>query len=66
MSTAGPRRRSAKPSPRASRSSAIAATSGCEGSIVNLQVEYFIRQSGGDIIVAIANAGGALEKIGKP
>jgi nucleoside 2-deoxyribosyltransferase len=37
-----------------------------EGSIVNLQVEYFIRQSGGDIIAALADAGGALEKIGKP
>jgi nucleoside 2-deoxyribosyltransferase len=37
-----------------------------EGSIVNLQVEYFIRQSGGDIVAALADAGDALEKIGKP
>jgi nucleoside 2-deoxyribosyltransferase len=37
-----------------------------EGSIVNLQVEYFIRQSGGDIIAALAEVGGALEKIHKP
>jgi nucleoside 2-deoxyribosyltransferase len=34
-----------------------------EGSIVNLQVEYFIRQSGGDIITALANLAPALEKL---
>jgi len=34
-----------------------------EGSIVNLQVEYFIRQSGGDIITKIAELGPALEKL---
>jgi nucleoside 2-deoxyribosyltransferase len=34
-----------------------------EGSIVNLQVEYFIRQSGGDIISQLADVGKALEKL---
>jgi nucleoside 2-deoxyribosyltransferase len=34
-----------------------------EGSVVNLQVEYFIRQSGGDIISQIADLGAALEKM---
>jgi nucleoside 2-deoxyribosyltransferase len=34
-----------------------------EGSIVNLQVEYFIRQSGGDIITSVAELGPALAKI---
>jgi len=34
-----------------------------EGSIVNLQVEYFIRASGGDIILAIADLAPALERI---
>jgi nucleoside 2-deoxyribosyltransferase len=34
-----------------------------EGSTVNLQVEYFIRQSGGDIITTIADLGSALKKI---
>jgi nucleoside 2-deoxyribosyltransferase len=34
-----------------------------EGSTVNLQVEYFIRQSGGDIITQIADLGEALKKI---
>jgi nucleoside 2-deoxyribosyltransferase len=34
-----------------------------EGATVNLQVEYFIRQSGGDIITAIEKLPGALEKI---
>jgi nucleoside 2-deoxyribosyltransferase len=34
-----------------------------DGSIVNLQVEYFIRQSGGDIIITIADLGPALEKL---
>jgi nucleoside 2-deoxyribosyltransferase len=33
-----------------------------EGSIVNLQVEYFIRQSGGDIIRSIKELGSALAK----
>jgi nucleoside 2-deoxyribosyltransferase len=33
-----------------------------EGSIVNLQVEYFIRQSGGDIIVALKDLEAALKK----
>jgi nucleoside 2-deoxyribosyltransferase len=36
-----------------------------EGSIVNLQVEYFIRQSGGDIIADIAEALARLETLGK-
>ena len=35
-----------------------------DGSIVNLQVEYFIRQSGGQIITRIADLAGALG--GKP
>jgi nucleoside 2-deoxyribosyltransferase len=35
-----------------------------EGSLVNLQVEYFIRQSGGDIITRIADLGAALAKLG--
>jgi nucleoside 2-deoxyribosyltransferase len=34
-----------------------------DGSIVNLQVEYFIRQSGGDIITSVAVLGPALAKI---
>ena len=34
-----------------------------EGSMVNLQVEYFIRQSGGDIIAAVADLGPALAKL---
>jgi nucleoside 2-deoxyribosyltransferase len=34
-----------------------------EGSTVNLQVEYFIRQSGGDIIAALADLGPALGKL---
>ena len=34
-----------------------------EGSIVNLQVEYFIRASGGDIVTAIADLGPALERM---
>jgi len=34
-----------------------------EGSMVNLQVEYFIRQSGGDIITQIADLGAALAKL---
>jgi nucleoside 2-deoxyribosyltransferase len=36
-----------------------------EGSTVNLQVEYFIRQSGGDIIAQIADLGPALAKLFK-
>jgi len=34
-----------------------------EGAIVNLQVEYFIRASGGDIIMAIADLASALARI---
>ena len=34
-----------------------------EGATVNLQVEYFIRQSGGDIIISVADLPRALEKI---
>jgi nucleoside 2-deoxyribosyltransferase len=34
-----------------------------EGSTVNLQVEYFIRQSGGDIVASIKELGPALAKI---
>jgi nucleoside 2-deoxyribosyltransferase len=34
-----------------------------EGSIINLQVEYFIRASGGDIIMAIKDLATALERI---
>jgi nucleoside 2-deoxyribosyltransferase len=34
-----------------------------EGSTVNLQVEYFIRQSGGDIVTSVAELGPALAKI---
>jgi nucleoside 2-deoxyribosyltransferase len=34
-----------------------------EGSIVNLQVEYFIRQSGGEIITRFADLSAALAKI---
>ena len=34
-----------------------------EGSIVNLQVEYFIRASGGEIIMAIADLAPALARI---
>jgi nucleoside 2-deoxyribosyltransferase len=36
-----------------------------EGSIVNLQVEYFIRQSGGDIVTNVADALVRLETLGK-
>ena len=36
-----------------------------EGSLVNLQVEYFIRQSGGDIITRIADLGTALANLGR-
>jgi nucleoside 2-deoxyribosyltransferase len=34
-----------------------------EGAVVNLQVEYFIRQSGGEIITRLADLSSALEKI---
>jgi nucleoside 2-deoxyribosyltransferase len=34
-----------------------------EGCLVNLQVEYFIRQSGGEIITCLADAPAALDKI---
>ena len=34
-----------------------------EGSTVNLQVEYFIRQSGGDIVTSVAELGPALAKL---
>jgi nucleoside 2-deoxyribosyltransferase len=34
-----------------------------EGSIVNLQVEYFIRQSGGEIILALAELEAALARL---
>jgi len=34
-----------------------------EGSIVNLQVEYFIRQSGGDIVASVADLWRALDKM---
>ena len=34
-----------------------------DGSMVNLQVEYFIRQSGGDIVTGVAELGPALAKI---
>jgi nucleoside 2-deoxyribosyltransferase len=34
-----------------------------EGSTVNLQVEYFIRQSGGDIVASIKELGPALAKL---
>jgi len=37
-----------------------------EGSIVNLQVEYFIRQSGGDVITAMAELAGAMVRIKAP
>jgi nucleoside 2-deoxyribosyltransferase len=37
-----------------------------EGSMVNLQVEYFVRQSGGDIITRIDEVAGALAKIAAP
>lgn len=37
-----------------------------EGSLVNLQVEYFIRQSGGDIITRIGDLGDALASIRTP
>jgi nucleoside 2-deoxyribosyltransferase len=37
-----------------------------EGSIVNLQVEYFIRQSGGDIITAIADLKDGLARLRVP
>jgi nucleoside 2-deoxyribosyltransferase len=36
-----------------------------EGSTVNLQVEYFIRQSGGDIITALADLAPGLAKLKK-
>jgi nucleoside 2-deoxyribosyltransferase len=36
-----------------------------EGALINLQVEYFIRQSGGDIITQIADLGPALAKLGR-
>jgi nucleoside 2-deoxyribosyltransferase len=34
-----------------------------EGGTVNLQVEYFIRQSGGDIVRSLAELRGALQKL---
>ena len=34
-----------------------------EGATVNLQVEYFIRQSGGDIVRSLAELPGALQKL---
>lgn len=34
-----------------------------EGSIVNLQVEYFIRQSGGDIVTRLAELASALARL---
>jgi nucleoside 2-deoxyribosyltransferase len=34
-----------------------------EGAMVNLQVEYFIRQSGGDIVTKVADLGPALAKL---
>jgi len=34
-----------------------------EGAVVNLQVEYFIRQSGGDIITRLADIAAALARI---
>jgi nucleoside 2-deoxyribosyltransferase len=34
-----------------------------DGATVNLQVEYFIRQSGGDIVTSVAELGPALAKI---
>jgi hypothetical protein len=34
-----------------------------EGSTVNLQVEYFIRQSGGEIIPALAELEAALARL---
>ena len=34
-----------------------------EGSVVNLQVEYFIRQSGGDIITTIDSLSKALARV---
>jgi nucleoside 2-deoxyribosyltransferase len=37
-----------------------------EGSIVNLQVEYFIRQSGGDIITRLADLADALARLKVP
>jgi nucleoside 2-deoxyribosyltransferase len=36
-----------------------------EGAIVNLQVEYFIRRSGGDIVASFADALARLESLGK-
>ncbi len=36
-----------------------------EGAMVNLQVEYFIRQSGGDIVASLADALARLETWGK-
>jgi len=35
-----------------------------EGGIVNLQVEYFIRQSGGEIVTELAEIPGALRAVG--
>jgi nucleoside 2-deoxyribosyltransferase len=37
-----------------------------EGSIVNLQVEYFIRQSGGDIVTKLADLADALARLKVP
>jgi nucleoside 2-deoxyribosyltransferase len=34
-----------------------------DGSVINLQVEYFIRQSGGDIITNFTDLGGALGRL---
>ena len=36
-----------------------------EGAMVNLQVEYFIRQSGGDIVTSLADALARLARLGK-
>jgi len=36
-----------------------------EGSVVNVQVEYFIRQSGGDIVTSVADALKRLETLRK-
>jgi hypothetical protein len=36
-----------------------------EGAMVNLQVEYFIRQSGGDIVTSLADALTRLATLGK-
>jgi nucleoside 2-deoxyribosyltransferase len=37
-----------------------------EGAVVNLQVEYFIRESGGDIVSSVAEIEGALSRAVKP